>query len=99
MYRGAAGLLTRKAAMGIRERATNTLPVLSNDPRILRGQTVFAGTRVPLDVLEAYRRKGHDLEDFLEDYPTVERWQAEAAWQMSDEELQQHIRRGAGPAR
>ena len=46
------------------------------DPDILGGTPVFAGTRVPAQTLIDYLEGGHSLEDFLDDFPTVDRLQA-----------------------
>ncbi|MBM3130944.1 MAG: DUF433 domain-containing protein [Chloroflexi bacterium] len=46
------------------------------DPDILGGTPVFAGTRVPAQTLVDYLEGGHSLEDFLDDFPTVDRRQA-----------------------
>ena len=46
------------------------------DPDILGGTPVFAGTRVPAQTLIDYLEGGHSLEDFLDDFPTVDRPQA-----------------------
>jgi uncharacterized protein (DUF433 family) len=46
------------------------------DPDVLGGTPVFAGTRVPAQTLVDYLEGGHSLEDFLDDFPTVERSQA-----------------------
>ena len=67
---------------------------VSNHPRVLHGQTVFAGTRVPLDVMLAYRQGGHSIRDFLLDFPSVEPWQAQAVWALADGEITQLIRKG-----
>ena len=60
----------------------------SRSPHVLQGQTVFRGTRVALDIVQAYKREGGELEEFVENYPTVERWQIEYAWRLSDAELE-----------
>lgn len=52
--------------------------VVSRDPDIHGGELVFAGTRVPVDMLIDYLEGGHSVEDFLEGFPSVERWQVEA---------------------
>jgi uncharacterized protein (DUF433 family) len=44
---------------------------ITADPDILGGVQVFAGTRVPVTTLFDYLRKGHALEDFFDDFPTV----------------------------
>lgn len=69
----------------------------SNAPDILQGQTVFPGTRVMLDILEAYRRRGRSLGEFLEDYPSVSRCQAEAVWGMDHAEIARLVKLGAPP--
>jgi uncharacterized protein (DUF433 family) len=43
---------------------------------ILGGTPVFAGTRVPVQTLIDYLEGGHSLEEFLDDFPTVDRYQA-----------------------
>ena len=47
------------------------------DKDILGGIPVFAGTRVPAKALLDYFQKGHSLDEFLEDFPTVTRKQAQ----------------------
>ena len=37
------------------------------------GATVIAGTRVPVDTLFEYLEAGRSLDDFLEQFPTVDR--------------------------
>jgi uncharacterized protein (DUF433 family) len=44
---------------------------------ILGGTPVFAGTRVPVQSLIDYLKHGHTLEEFLDDFPTVRKEQAE----------------------
>jgi len=43
---------------------------------ILGGTPVFRGTRVPVQTLIDYLEGGHSLEEFLDDFPTVDREQA-----------------------
>lgn len=50
--------------------------VASIDPEVMSGTPVFQGTRVPLKNLTDYLRRGHDLDEFLDDFPTVRREQA-----------------------
>jgi uncharacterized protein (DUF433 family) len=59
--------------------------VVSRDPEIHSGDLVFAGTRVPVSILIDYLTGGHPLNEFLQNYPTVERWQAEAFLELSAE--------------
>lgn len=67
---------------------------VSNDPEVLGGQTVFAGTRVPLDIVRDYRLEGVAIEEFLANYPRVAEWRARKAWDLSREELAALIGRG-----
>lgn len=46
------------------------------DPEILGGTPVFDGTRVPIQTLFDYLEGGDPLQDFLNDYPTVDKEKA-----------------------
>ena len=50
--------------------------IISRSPDVMSGAPVFAGTRVPVQSLLDYLAGGHSLEEFLEDFPTVQREQA-----------------------
>ena len=52
--------------------------VVKQDPEVLGGTPVFAGTRVPVDSLIDHLKGGDSLDDFLEGFPSVSREQAEA---------------------
>ncbi len=41
------------------------------DPEIMGGTPVFNGTRVPIQTLFDYIEGGEDLNEFLDDFPTV----------------------------
>jgi uncharacterized protein (DUF433 family) len=43
------------------------------DPDILGGTPVFRGTRVPFQALLDYLEGGDNLDEFLDDFPTVSR--------------------------
>lgn len=68
--------------------------IVANTATVLRGQTVFRGTRVLLETLLEIRHEGGKLDEFLRDYPAVERSQAEAAWSWSDEQIRVLVQRG-----
>jgi len=51
---------------------------VSRDPNVVSGALVFAGTRVPVQVLIDYLKAGETLDRFLAGFPTVTREQAEA---------------------
>lgn len=59
--------------------------VFHRDPEILGGTPVFTGTRVPVDSLIQHLRHGKRLDEFLDDFPSVRREQAEAFLQLAEE--------------
>jgi|GEM_PF-1566609 uncharacterized protein (DUF433 family) len=65
--------------------------VVSRDPEVHSGDLVFTGTRVPVDALVDYIKGGHSIDEFLKDFPTVERWQIESYLDLSPEGLD-HLR-------
>jgi len=54
--------------------------VIHSNPEILGGTPVFVGTRVPAQALLDYLEAGRPLVEFLDDFPTVSREQAVAAF-------------------
>jgi uncharacterized protein (DUF433 family) len=64
--------------------------VLSSDPEVMSSAVVFKGTRVPVEALFQNLATGMSLQDFLDNFPTVERGQAEAVLQLANETLK-HI--------
>ena len=52
--------------------------IISYDKEIVSGTLVFAGTRVPVQILIDYLKAGDSLDRFLEGFPTVSREQATA---------------------
>lgn len=50
-------------------------PLITSSPDRLGGTPVFAGTRVPVQTLIEYIERGHPLDQFLDDYPSVTREQ------------------------
>jgi uncharacterized protein (DUF433 family) len=58
--------------------------ILSTDSETLGGQTVFKGTRVPVQTLFFHLEKGVSLDEFLEDFPTVSRQQAVALLELAE---------------
>jgi uncharacterized protein (DUF433 family) len=49
--------------------------VVITDPQILSGTPVFAGTRVPVITLTDYLEESASIDEFLDDFPTVQREQ------------------------
>src|SRR5207247_900055 len=62
-------------------------PVIHSDPEILGGTPVFVGTRVPFRNLIDYLERGHSLDEFLDEFPSVSRDQAVAALEAAHEAL------------
>jgi len=63
--------------------------VLSSDPEVMSGAVVFKGTRVPVAGLFEYLRAGDTINEFLLDFPTVERAQVEAAIGFAADDVEQ----------
>ena len=61
--------------------------VLSSDPEIVSGAVVFKGTRVPVEALFENLADGDVSRKFLDDFPTVEREQAEAVLSLAGESM------------
>ena len=72
--------------------------VVSRDPEVHSGDLVFAGTRVPVDTLVDYLKGDHSIEEFLGDFPSVERWQIESYLELSCDGLDQLRALGASTA-
>lgn len=51
--------------------------VVTVNPNVLGGTPVFAGTRVPVESLFDYLKRGRTIDYFLEQFPTVKRDQVE----------------------
>jgi len=47
--------------------------IISRNKEILGGTPVFKGTRVPVKALWDYLKAGETVDDFLQDFPSVER--------------------------
>ena len=61
--------------------------LVSRDPEILGGTLVFTGTRVPVKNLIDYLEKGFSLDEFLDDFPTVDRVRAQRVVALLGERL------------
>jgi uncharacterized protein (DUF433 family) len=61
--------------------------LIRRDKDILGGMVVFAGTRVPVQTLWDYLEKGHSLDAFLDDFPTVSRMQAQQVLALAGKKL------------
>ncbi len=61
--------------------------IIHSDPEILGGTPVFFGTRVPVQSLFDYIEGGETLDEFLHQFPSVERDQALAALEIARDSL------------
>jgi uncharacterized protein (DUF433 family) len=61
--------------------------VVVQDPEILSGTPVFAGTRVPVRNLLDYLEGGYTLDEFLDDFPGVSKAQVVAFLEQASAKL------------
>lgn len=61
--------------------------VIAANPEVLGGVPVFLGTRVPVRSLLDYLAAGGTLTEFLDDFPTVSREQAQAVLDLASKAL------------
>jgi uncharacterized protein (DUF433 family) len=69
--------------------------VLSSDPEIVSGAVVFKGTRVPVDAFFEKIAAGMSVEEFLDNFPTVERDQVEGLLQVLSDDAKRSFPRAA----
>lgn len=62
-------------------------PVIVSDPDVMNGTPCFRGTRVPFKNLIDYLEGGHQLGEFLRQFPTVTREMAVKALEEAKESL------------
>lgn len=73
--------------------------VVSRHADVHSGSLVFAGTGVPVETLVDVLKSGGSIDDFLEGYPSVSRWQVATFLDLSPEAVE-HLRSlGSHPAR
>lgn len=61
--------------------------LIVRDNEILSGTPVFAGTRVPIKTLFDYLKANYPLDEFLDDFPTVSRDQAQQMIELAERQL------------
>lgn len=66
----------------------NMCPAIERDPDKVSGAWVFRGTRVPVAALFENLKDGATVEQFLDWFPGVERWQAESVLDHERRDLQ-----------
>ena len=69
------------------ERARLDHAPIERSDDVLGGMPVFVGTRVPVRTLLDYLEAGDRLDDFLEDFPTVQRGDAVAVLELAKDAL------------
>jgi uncharacterized protein (DUF433 family) len=65
--------------------------LINRDPEIMSGTPVFMSTRVPVKALFDYLAGGENLDEFLDDFPTVSRVQAIAVLELFSDMLLSQI--------
>ena len=65
--------------------------IISQDPRVMNGRLVFAGTRVPVEILIQHLVAGDSLNKFLDHFPTVSREQAIAYLKLTMESVDARV--------
>ena len=76
-------------AKELREETNMALPepLITTSPGPLSGTPVFAGTRVPVQMLIDYLEAGDSLDAFLDDFPSVSREHAVAVLEVAKSAL------------
>ena len=67
--------------------------ILSCDSEIVSGAVVFKGTRVPVEAFFENIAAGMSLDEFLENFPGVERSQVEVLLQLARRDIEAHFGR------
>jgi uncharacterized protein (DUF433 family) len=69
---------------------TTDKPLVTRSDDVAWGASVFAGTRVPVDILFEYLESGETLDEFLRQFPTVAREQALGVLEQSRRQAREH---------
>ena len=73
-------------------------PLITISKEIMGGEPVFTGTRVPVFFLFSYLERGCSLDEFLEQFPTVNRQHAGAVLLKAANVLAPHSQYAHEPA-
>jgi len=68
-----------------------TCPAVERDPERVSGAYVFSGTRVPVASLFENLRDGATIDQFLDWFPGVERWQVESVLDHETRDLKETV--------
>ena len=66
------------------------MDAIQSNPKILGGKPCFAGTRVPVEILFDYVQGGSTVDEFLAQFPTVERAQVQAVLDLAKDSIPFH---------
>lgn len=69
---------------------------VQSDPEILGGIPCFKGTRVPVETLFDHLRRGYSLSEYLVQFPTVRREDAEGVLAFAEHRVPGDALRAAG---
>lgn len=61
--------------------------LINRNAKIMSGTPVFMGTRVPVVSLIDWLKGGYTIDEYLKNFPSVERTQAEAVLDLANEFL------------
>ncbi len=61
--------------------------IVSRHPDVMNGALVFAGTRVPVEILFQHFEAGDSIDTFLDGFPSVSREQAVALLKIAKQAL------------
>jgi uncharacterized protein (DUF433 family) len=64
--------------------------VVTVNKNVQGGAPCFAGTRVPVSTLFVHLKKGYTMAEFLADFPSVNRSQAEAVLDLAKNDIPLH---------
>lgn len=71
------------------------MSAIRSDPDVLGGTPCFAGTRVPVSSMFDYLRRGYSIDQFVEQFPTVKREQAQDVIDLAKIGLNESSRRAS----
>jgi len=66
------------------------MEVITINKKVQGGVPCFKGTRVPVYVLYDHLKQGYTLAEFLADFPTVKKSQAEAVLDLANADIPLH---------
>ncbi len=74
----------------MRDGIITSMQVVTINKNVQGGTPCFAGTRVPVSTLFVHLKRGYALAEFLADFPTVSKEQAEAMLDLANGDIPTH---------